>query len=73
MWVKERKAAKHTAMCGPMQLSYIVCTCTPKPKMQLKKKVFIDIQLELLGSRDLFLDIYKFSENLKIVFIFTLS
>ena len=38
MWVKGRKAAKHTAMCVPMQLSCMFCTCTPKPKMQLKKK-----------------------------------
>ena len=38
MWVKEMKAEKHTAMCLPMQLSCMFCTCTPKPKMQLKKK-----------------------------------
>ena len=38
MWVKGRKAAKHTAMCIPMQLSCMFCTCTPKPKMQLKKR-----------------------------------
>ena len=40
MWVKGRKAAKHTAMCVPMQMSYMFCTCTPKPKMQLKKGNF---------------------------------
>ena len=34
MWVKGRKAAKHTAMCVPIQLSCTFCTCTPKPKMQ---------------------------------------
>ena len=36
MWVKGRQAAKHTAMCVPMQLFCTFCTCTPKPKMQLK-------------------------------------
>ena len=36
MWVKERKEA-NTATCVPMQLSCMFCTCTPKPKMQLKK------------------------------------
>ena len=36
MWVKGKKAAKHTAMCVPMQLSCMFCTCTPKPKMQQK-------------------------------------
>ena len=34
MWLKGRKEAKHTAMCVPMQLSCMFCTCTPKPKMQ---------------------------------------
>ena len=34
MWVKWRKAAKHTATCVPMQLSCMFCTCIPKPKMQ---------------------------------------
>ena len=29
-----RKAANHTAMCVPMQLSCMFFTCTPKPKMQ---------------------------------------
>ena len=33
-----RKAANHTAMCVPMQQSYMFFTCTLKPKMQLKKK-----------------------------------
>ena len=28
------KKRKHTAMCVPMQLSCMFCTCTPKPKMQ---------------------------------------
>ena len=31
------EAADHIAMCVPMQLSCKFCTCTPKPKMQLKK------------------------------------
>ena len=26
-----RKAANHTAMCVPMQQSYMFFTCTPKP------------------------------------------
>ena len=34
MWVKGRKAAEHTAMLIPLQLSCMFCTCTPKPKMQ---------------------------------------
>ena len=34
MCVKGRKEAKHTAMCVPMQLSCMFCTCAPKPKMQ---------------------------------------
>ena len=38
MWVKGRKAAKHTAMYVPMQQSCMICTCTPEPKVQLKKK-----------------------------------
>ena len=38
MWVKERKAAKHTAMCVPMQLSCVFCTCTPNLKCIKKKK-----------------------------------
>ena len=38
MWVKGRKAANHTATCVPMQLSCMLFTCTPKPKMQLKKR-----------------------------------
>ena len=33
-----RKAANHTATCIPMQQSCMFVTCTPKPKMQLKKK-----------------------------------
>ena len=31
------KAANHTAVCVPMQLSCMFFTCTPKPKMQLNK------------------------------------
>ena len=31
-------AANHTAMCVPMQQSCMFFTCTPKPKMQVKKK-----------------------------------
>ena len=38
MWVKGRKQTKHTAMCVPMQLSCMFCTCTPKLKMQLEKR-----------------------------------
>ena len=34
MWVKGRKQAKHTALCVPIQLYCMLCTCTPKPKMQ---------------------------------------
>ena len=34
MWVRGRKAAKHTSVCVPMQLFCTFCTCTPKPKMQ---------------------------------------
>ena len=34
IWVKGRKAAKHTATCVPMQLSCKFCTCIPKPKMK---------------------------------------
>ena len=32
------KAANHIAMCVPMQQSCMICTCTPEPKVQLKKK-----------------------------------
>ena len=39
MSVKGRKAAKHTAMCVPMQLSFMFCTCTPKPKTIKNKKI----------------------------------
>ena len=35
---EEEEGSKHTAMCVPMQLSCTFCTCTPKPKMQLKIK-----------------------------------
>ena len=38
MWMKVKKQTKHTAMCVPMQLYCMLCTCIPKPKMQLKKK-----------------------------------
>ena len=31
------EAAKHTAMCVPMQQSCMICTCTPEPKVQFKK------------------------------------
>ena len=31
-------AANHIAMCVPMQQSCMICTCTPKPKMQLEKE-----------------------------------
>ena len=34
MWVKGRRKEKHTAMCVPTQLSYMLCSCTPKPKIQ---------------------------------------
>ena len=34
MWVKGRKQTKHTAICVPMQISCMFCTCTLKPKMQ---------------------------------------
>ena len=33
-------AANHTATCVPMQQSCMFFTCTPKPKMQLKKNGF---------------------------------
>ena len=29
-----RRKAKHTAMCVPTQLSCMLCSCTPKPKIQ---------------------------------------
>ena len=29
-----RRKEKHTAMCVPTQLSYMLCSCTPKPKIQ---------------------------------------
>ena len=32
--------ANHLAMYVPMQESCMVCTCTPKPKVQLKKEFF---------------------------------
>ena len=32
------EAAKHIAMCIPMQQSWMICTSTPEPKVQLKKK-----------------------------------
>ena len=32
------EAANHTITCVPMQLSCMFFTCTPKPKMQLKKE-----------------------------------
>ena len=32
-WRGSRKE-KHTAMCVPTQLSYMLCSCTPKPKIQ---------------------------------------
>ena len=31
------KAANHLAMYAPMQQSCMICTCTPEPKVQLKK------------------------------------
>ena len=34
---REMEAANHIAMYVPMQQSCMICTCTPKPKMQLKK------------------------------------
>ena len=34
----EMKAANHLAMYVPMQQSCMICTCTPEPKVQLKKK-----------------------------------
>ena len=41
--------ANHTAMCVPMQQSCMFCTCTPKPKMQLKKT---DIGIFAITSGD---------------------
>ena len=38
IWVKGRKQTKHTAMCVPMQLYCMLCSCTPKPKIQKKIK-----------------------------------
>ena len=32
------QAANHIAICVPMQQSCMIFTCTPKPKVQLKKK-----------------------------------
>ena len=32
------EAANHLAMCVPVQQSCKICICTPKPKMQLKKR-----------------------------------
>ena len=31
------EAANHIVMCVPMQQSCMFCTCTPEPKVQLKK------------------------------------
>ena len=33
------EAANHIATCVPMQQSCMICTCTPEPKVQLKKTV----------------------------------
>ena len=35
---RRMEATNHTATCVRMQQSYIICTCTPEPKVQLKKK-----------------------------------
>ena len=35
------KAANHIAMYVPMQQSCMSCTCTPEPKVQFKKTVFL--------------------------------
>ena len=32
------EAANHLAMYVPMQQSCMICTCTPEPKVQFKKK-----------------------------------
>ena len=35
------EAANHIAMCVPVQQSCMICTCTPEPKVQLKKYIYI--------------------------------
>ena len=37
------EAANHVAMCVPIQQSCMICTCTPEPKVQLKKKKNIKV------------------------------
>ena len=42
---------QNTAMCVPMQLPCMFCTCTPKPKMQLKKKKLVTFGWGLLSGQ----------------------
>ena len=39
-WVKGRRVEKHTAMCVPLQLSCMLCSCTPKCNSYLKVSLF---------------------------------
>ena len=61
MWVKGRKGAKHIAMCIPLQLSFMFCTCTPKPKHNKKFKNYIkkEIKIQIL-VKHLFKKLVKF-------------